>query len=107
MIGFTGSVIYDKSLGNLGDLSSRLSFSYRDEQKASDNNVAFLPSQEIVDLNVAWTPPDSNWRVSLYGKNLFNDVVFTSDTQLPASIGSTYATFKKGRIIGLEARYTY
>ena len=104
---YAASLIYDHSLGNLGDVSSRLSYSFRDEQKASDNNVAFLPSQEILDMNIAWTPLDSNWQVALYGKNLFNDVVFTSDTQLPGSIGSTYATFKKGRIIGLEASYKY
>ena len=104
---YSGSVIYDKSLGNLGDLSSRLSFSYRDDQVSSDNNVAILPSQEILDLNISWTPSDSNWQVSLYGKNLLNDVVFTSDTQLPSSLGSTYSTFKKGRILGLEARYSY
>ena len=104
---YSWSVIYDKSLGSLGDLSSRLSYTFRDEQKSSDNNLAFLPSQEIMDLNISWVPRDSNWQVSLYGKNLFNDVVFTSDTQLPASIGSTLATFKKGRILGLEARYRY
>ena len=104
---YSGSIIYDKDLGSLGDLSSRLSYSYRDDQVSSDNNVAILPSQEILDMNITWTPEDSNWRLSLYGKNLTNDVVFTSDTQLPSVLGSTYATMKKGRILGLEARYQY
>jgi iron complex outermembrane receptor protein len=104
---YSGSVIYDTSLGQFGDLSSRLSYSFRDEQAASDNNLAYLNSQEILDLNIGWQPLNSNWHLSLYGKNLLNDVVFNSDTQLPASIGSTAANMKKGRTIGVEARYRF
>lgn len=104
---YSASIIYDLSLGQYGDLSSRLSYSFRDRQAASDDNLAYLNSQSILDLNIGWRPLNSNWHLSLYGKNLLNDVVFNSDTQLPASMGSTAANMKKGRIIGLEARYRF
>ena len=106
-ITFSSSLIHEWDLGNAGSINTRLSFTYRDEQKSSDDNVAFLPSQEVLDLNIAWNSPSENIRISAFAKNILNDVIFTSDTQLPASLGSTYATFKKGGIFGIEARYTY
>jgi iron complex outermembrane receptor protein len=52
--------------------------------------------------------------VSLYGKNLLNDVKHGGDTQLPATLGppaiafplgGTFSPLSKGRIVGIELGY--
>jgi len=104
---YSASIVHDIQLASAGSLTSRLSYTYRGDQYSSDNNDAYLPSQELLDFSVDWQPPNSKWEFSVYGKNILNDVVFTSDTQLPASLGSTYSTMKKGRTIGVQAKVSY
>ena len=101
------SVVYDLELPNAGLLSSRVTYSHRDATNGTNTDTV-IPSQDTLDFNVSWIPlPTDRLQVSLFGRNVTNDVLFTSDTQLPASIGSTYATLSKGRQIGLELTVKY
>ncbi len=103
----SASIIYDLDLGNTGLISSRVTYSHRDITFGT-NTDSIIPTQDTLDFNVSFTPGLSdNLQFSIFGRNVTNDVLFTSDTQLPAILGSTYATMSKGRIIGFEATVNY
>tara|TARA_R100001132_G_scaffold5763_1_gene4513 strand:+ start:17362 stop:19551 length:2190 start_codon:yes stop_codon:yes gene_type:complete len=101
------SVLHEAKIGSSGSLSSRASLTLRDEQFSADDNIAVLPSQELVDFNITYTPNDSNWSYSIYGKNVLNDVVTQLFVELPASIGSTYIANDKGRQIGARINFSF
>ena len=105
-ITFSASLVHDLDLGG-GNLNSRIAFSYVDSQFAADNNGAFLNSRESLDFNISYKPNDSFWEIAVFGKNVLNDVHYTSDLQLPASVGSSFSTLKKGRQFGLSAKLRF
>ncbi len=105
----SASLIHDLDLGAGGTVSTRITYSHR-AITFGTNTDAIIPTQDVLDFNVAWVPLDlENWQVSLFGRNVTNDVLFTSDTQLGGSLAgtSTYSTMSKGRQIGLEATFRY
>ncbi len=119
--------IHDASLGNHGSLVSRLNFQRRSEVAYTDNNFGFIQEANMVDANLTWNTSVDGLSVSLYGKNLLDEVQAGGDTQLPfggalagfapggqnlsngvnapfdnnPAIG-TLSPLKKGRLIGIE-----
>ncbi len=114
-------VIYDQDLGNLGSLSSRVNINHRSEAAYTDNNLGRFPEADILDASLTYTPRSSEWRFSVFGRNLLDEVTFGNDTQLPANFpgspvfpipgldgtGGTFSPLQKGRVIGFEVRYDY
>ncbi|HEY8385739.1 MAG TPA: TonB-dependent receptor [Porticoccaceae bacterium] len=71
---YSASVIYDMSLGDAGNVSTRIAYTYNDETPANDANTYFTPDWEVWDASITWTPASGdNLRVSLWGKNLGNE----------------------------------
>lgn len=81
-LGFAPKIIgnlgwtYDFPIGNMGNISIGNSFSYT--SKLTTTGV-FLPrgdrrSMLLVDAQISWESPDSKYRVSIWGKNLTNDI---------------------------------
>ncbi|MBV1876649.1 MAG: TonB-dependent receptor [Pseudomonadales bacterium] len=95
-------VNYDLYLGNLGLLSLRADYAYRAEAAARDDNAGFFPKTNMANAGVTYSPNDANWTLSLYGKNLNDQVVFKSIGVLGAQ---TFLPIGKGRRYGLEFRY--
>ncbi len=100
---YSVSASYNLPLGNDAELASRVTYSYVGSQFASDANLAFLPSRKTLDFNLGYRPGSDAWDIALYGKNILNQAQYTSDLQLPAALGTTYTTIKKGRQFGLRA----
>lgn len=99
-------IIYEADLGRIGSGNFTFNYSHRDEAPYTDNNLGFLNENDRFDASFTITR-DSGLSISLYGKNLSNEVVHGNDTQLPATlgpapVGGTFAPLTKGRVIGLE-----
>jgi iron complex outermembrane receptor protein len=63
----------------------------------------------MLDASVAWKAPNGV-TLTLYGRNLLDEVTEGYVSPLPATWGgpgATQAPLNKGRVIGISARYTY
>lgn len=93
-------LVYDLNLGSR-TANLNINYAYRDDSKYTDDNTGFLDEIERLDASFTVNMND-NIDLSLYGKNLLNEVLYGSDTQLPTTIGGTFAPLNKGQVIGLE-----
>ncbi|MEM9360608.1 MAG: TonB-dependent receptor [Pseudomonadota bacterium] len=115
-------VLYDADLGNLGSLVSRVNIQHRDEVAYTDSNLGWIQEVDYLDANFTWNTPRDGLAVSLYGKNLLDEVQVGGDTQTPFPgplsngvnqpfdvfpAAGTFSPLSKGRIIGLELTYTH
>src|SRR4029079_9670064 len=89
-------------------LRVRADYGFRSRAASTDSNVTFLPEIQDLSASVALTLPGGHWSVSLYGRNLLNDVNYGVNAALPAFLGGgTLRTLNEGRVIGAEASFTY
>lgn len=115
---YGASLIHDIGLGEMGELTSRLSFQHRDEFAYTDNNFGYIQAADILDVDVTWRTPVEGLSLSLYAENLLDEVQAGGDTQLPFGgplsngvnepfgrfpAGGTLSPLKKGRLVGFEA----
>ncbi|MBL8629197.1 MAG: TonB-dependent receptor [Rhodospirillaceae bacterium] len=123
-------VEYAHDMGNMGTLTMFGQVSYTDRiffNAANDANVS-QDGYTLVDARLTWAPSDSNFEISLFGKNLWdkeyvhNIVQFTS-TSLPPpatalpnagvpvtdpfAVGSALGYPGPGRQLGIEAKYRF
>ncbi|MFT7130660.1 MAG: iron complex outermembrane receptor protein [Gammaproteobacteria bacterium] len=108
---YSVGLVHDMELGDW-ELSSRITYAYRDKIYTSDNNLGFIDDWANVQAGADLMSSDGSWILSLYGKNLLNEVVFGGDTGLPSTIGpvplgGTFAPLQKGRVIGLQVEYNF
>ncbi len=98
--------------GDWGDIDTRVRYSYRDKSFFTDNNLGYILSQKILDAGLDFHLANSRWVLSIYGKNLLNEVKHGGDTQLPSMLGpiplgGAYAPLAKGRVIGGEVTFQF
>ncbi len=103
--------IFDTPLDAMGgtNLTASVSYNFRDRNAYTDNNRGFFDSARILDASIALGFQEGRTVLSLYGKNLTDEVTFGGDTQLPAMLGpfplgGTFSPLNSGRVIGLELR---
>ena len=105
------SLNHELEIGGFGYLSSRVSFNHRDEAAFTDNNVGMLSEADIVDASIAFTMLDEHLTLSVFGKNLTDEVTYGAVVPLPpldipfGGPGATISTLSKGRVLGIEVRY--
>lgn len=87
-----------------GSVTFRGQYSHRDRAAAQDPNTAFLPKANIVDASIIIRPADSDLSVSLFGRNLTNEVTWSSANV--AGFGPFQAV-NKGRTYGAELNYRF
>jgi iron complex outermembrane receptor protein len=111
---FTANVgfIYDHEMGNVGVLTARANYSHRDQAAYTDNNLGILNASDRIDASLTLSMNDGRTNVSLYGKNITNDVQHGNDTQLPAllgpvPLGGTFAPLAKGGVYGIELQLKF
>jgi iron complex outermembrane receptor protein len=113
-----GTVIHDLNLGDArGNLISRISFQHRTKYAYTDDNLGWVGKSDNLDANLTWKTPLKGLSISVYGKNLLDEVQFGGDTQVPfggaLSTGQrvplasnptagTFSPLAKGRVIGME-----
>ena len=89
-------------------LGLRVDYGYRSRAASTDSNVAFLPEIENLSASASLTLPDQHWTFSLYGRNLLENLAYSANGAVPPSLGGgTVRTLNEGRVIGVEASFTY
>jgi iron complex outermembrane recepter protein len=101
--------IWDADIGT-SVLTTRVNFNHRDSAAYTDNNRGWLNAADILDASIGLRLMDERLRVSLFGRNLLNEVTEGNDTQLPntpafGGVGATYSPLNKGRVYGIEVNY--
>ncbi|GAB3270884.1 TonB-dependent receptor [Parahaliea aestuarii] len=102
---------HDMDIGDLGYLSSRINYAYRDESAYTDNNLGTIDEQDILDIGFDFYTANGHWVFSLYGRNLLDTVKQGGDTQLPDSLGGllpwggSFSPLSKGTRYGIEVTY--
>lgn len=93
--------VHTLPLGGDTTVDTRFNYSHRDRSFYTDNNLGFLNEVDMIDASVALNFGAAT--LSLYGKNLTNEVNFGGDTQLPGALGGgTFSPLQKGRVVGVE-----
>ncbi|WP_133467958.1 TonB-dependent receptor [Paraglaciecola marina] len=68
---------YEFELSNGATINARMDYSYRDEmygEPSSDpGRLTQIDSRELVNFDLSYAPADANWKVSLYGQNVFDE----------------------------------
>jgi iron complex outermembrane receptor protein len=75
--------IYDLNMGDRGSLVLRSNYQHRDKFAYTDNNWGWINPADMLDANLTWNTPFEGVSVSLFGKNLLDEVVAGGDTQVP------------------------
>jgi len=88
----------------LGQATLNVNYAHRDRAFFTDNNLGFTNSQDRFDASLGLDIKESGVNVTIYGKNLTNEVLHGNDTQLS---NGTFAPLSKGRVIGIEFGYEY
>lgn len=111
-------LIYQQRIGDLGDGHLQINYGRKSETPYNEDNRAFQTATSRLDASFT-LHRDSGTSVSLYGKNITNEVLHASDAQLPSSLlnnpllpdgialGGTFAPLTKGRVIGIELQHEF
>ncbi len=85
-----------------GELGLFASYNFRSEAESNDENEAGTtqPSRDIVDASIKYTTEDERFSLSFFGKNLTNEVINQTITNL-GGLG-TIQPLAKGRVFGIE-----
>lgn len=94
---------YDIALKDESVVTLRVDYSYRDEVAFTDSNSTFLPDVEMLDVSARYAITE-NMNVSLYGKNLKDEVVVGAASLF--SFGEAGA-IGKGATYGVEFNYIF
>ena len=114
---FSVGLIYNQRFGKLGDGNIQINYGRKNDTPFTDNNLGFINDTERVDGSITLVR-DNGTSISLYGKNLTNEVLFTGDAQLPSELdtgtplgatplGGTFSPLTKGRVIGIEIQHSF
>lgn len=103
---------HDWQFNSAGHMMFRIDYAYRDDAFYTDNNLGYLLDQKNLTAGIDYFLPNEHWVLSLYARNLLNEVNHGGDTQLPASLGGvptggTFSPLAKGRVIGFEVTWSY
>ncbi len=100
------AAIYDLSLGNAGEVSTRVSYTYNDETPINDQNTLMIDEWELWDASLTWRPASGpDLEVSLWGKNLTNEVYAESGTYVDTLWTNLYQALP--RRYGVEMVYRF
>jgi len=114
-------LIHELFVGN-SEILTRINYQYRDEFAFTDDNLGFIQDISNLEANITWVTPIDGFSLSVYGRNLFDEVQAGGDTQLPfggpRSTGvrqpfgtpptaGTLSPLQRGRNIGVEALFEF
>lgn len=114
-------VIHELLLGD-SEILTRVNYQYRDEFAFTDDNLGFIQDASNLEANITWVTPVEGLSLSLYGRNLFDQVQAGGDTQVPfggpRSTGvrqpfadrpaqGTFSPLQRGRNVGIEALFEF
>jgi iron complex outermembrane recepter protein len=115
--------IHDWDLGS-SNILTRVNYQYRDRAAYTDDNFGWLNDLSNLEANITWNTPVRGLSLSLYGRNLLDQVQEGGDTQVPFGgplstgaanrrpfqalpAGGTFSPLMRGRNIGIEALFEF
>ena len=113
--------IHELNVGS-SQFLTRVNYQYRDKSAFTDDNFGWLNDLSMLEANITWNTPVEGLSVSLYGRNLLDQVQEGGDTQVPfagpRSNGvqtpfqqfpgaGTFSPLMRGRNIGLELMFEF
>ena len=114
-------LIHDWDLGN-SNILTRVNYQYRDEAAYTDDNLGWLNDLSNLEANITWNTPMDGLSLSIYGRNLLDQVQEGGDTQVPFGgpnstgvrqpfapnpTAGTFSPLMRGRNIGIEALFEF
>ena len=106
--GYALGALYTNDLPGGYTFKFRSDYGYRSRAASADDNGAYLLPIEDLSASASVTLPDGHWTLSVYGRNLLNKLFVGVHALLPAALGGgSFQTLNEGRVIGLEASFTY
>ncbi|MEE4153709.1 MAG: TonB-dependent receptor, partial [Erythrobacter sp.] len=114
-------LIHELLLGD-NEILTRVNYQYRDEFAYTDDNLGWIQDISNLEANITWVTPIDGFSLSVYGRNLFDEVQAGGDTQVPfggpRSSGvrqpfspnppaGTFSPLQRGRNIGIEALFEF
>ncbi len=91
---------YNMTLENGAELTLNASYSYVDDLFTDLTEASYRPSVEIIDASINYQAPSSNYRVSLFGKNLTDEIYVVGRTIVPPLFD--YRNVSPPRMWGVE-----
>lgn len=113
--------IHEWDLGN-STILTRINYQYRDEAAYTDDNLGWLNSLDNLEANITWETPVEGLSLSIYGRNLLDQVQEGGDTQVPFGgpnstgvrrpffpdpTAGTFSPLMRGRNVGIEAMFEF
>ena len=100
---YSVSLAYNKELNNGGELNFDVSASYTDQFYTENTNedVSFHDDNTVVDAQLRYTAPNNAWDVTLWGKNL-SDELITSHA-IVSSFGGSVELYAPPKTVGVTA----
>ncbi len=95
-------LLHSVNIGHRYRLVSRVSYAYRDKEYNTDSNLGFNRQLKLLKAGVDLHVNDSQWVVSVYGKNLLGQVKHGIN-----GLGGAFSPLAKGRVYGLELTYYF
>lgn len=108
LVPFTYGVgfVHTLPLSNNLAVNTQFNYAHRDASFFTDNNLGTLNAVDLIDASVAFNFGSAT--LSIYGKNLLNEVNFGGDSQLPATLGGgAVGALIKGRRAGVELQINF
>lgn len=114
-------LIHEWDLGS-SNILTRVNYQYRDKAAYTDDNLGWLNDLSNLEANITWNTPIEGLSLSLYGRNLLDQVQEGGDTQVPFggpnSSGQripfgqrpqlgTFSPLMRGRNVGIEAMFEF
>ena len=111
--------IHEWLIGSSSEILTRVNYQWRDEFAYTDNNFGYVQDISNLEANITWVTPIDGFSLSVYGRNLFDEVQVGGDTQLsftpgpfsngvnrpfdPSPAAGTFSPLSMGRTVGVEA----
>jgi iron complex outermembrane recepter protein len=98
---YGANLSYKHELANGATASLNTDYGHVDRAAAQDNNTAFLSSRNLWNGNIAYKLANSNVTLSVFAKNLLNDVTWVqASSRAPPQGGGVFLTLARGRSFG-------
>ncbi|MDP6828463.1 MAG: TonB-dependent receptor [Pseudomonadales bacterium] len=82
-LNYSINATYDLTLGNGGSLVFNARYTWVDDLFTDDSEVSLREDTELLDLSVSYEAPDGKYRISVFGKNVTDEIYVDSRTIVP------------------------
>lgn len=105
---FGAYIEYERPIAEDIVLGSRIAYGHRDETPFTDANTGFISEVDDLSASVSLAMSEQRVRLSIYGRNLLDEVTNGAAAPLPGSLGGGFfRPINEGRAIGADLRFQF